>query len=76
MLVEHFISLKGQKFQYLQRKGDGHIILFLHGLSDFADQFNPMATQLPEDWHLLALDQRGHGGSWKPEQGYSPIERI
>ena len=74
MLHEHFISLKGQKFRYLEKKGDGHKVLFLHGLSDFADQFNPIASRLPEDWHLLALDQRGHGGSWKPDEGYSPID--
>ena len=74
MLHENFVSLKGRKFRYLERKGDGHRILFLHGLSDSADQFNPIASRLPEDWHLLALDQRGHGGSWKPELGYSPMD--
>ena len=74
MLHEYFVSLEDQKFRYLERKGNGHRILFLHGLSDFADQFIPIASRLPEDWHLLALDQRGHGGSWKPEHGYSPID--
>lgn len=74
MLHENFVSLKGRKFRYLERKGVGHRILFLHGLSDSADQFNPIASRLPEDWHLLALDQRGHGGSWKPELGYSPMD--
>lgn len=74
MLQENIVETEGRKFRYLQRKGDGPTLLFLHGLSDSADQFSPIAAHLPEEWHLLAFDQRGHGGSWKPEKGYSPLD--
>ena len=74
LMKENLISLQGREFRYLERKGAGSKLLFLHGLSDFAGQFIPIAYQLPEDWHLLALDQRGHGGSWQPDEGYSPID--
>ena len=74
MLQENIVETEGRKFRYLQRKGDGPTLLFLHGLSDSADQFSPIAAHLPEEWHLLAFDQRGHGGSWKPEKGYYPLD--
>jgi 2-(acetamidomethylene)succinate hydrolase len=48
--------------------------LFLHGLGDSADQFEPVASRLPDDWRLLALDQPGHGGSFKPAADYSPFD--
>ena len=74
MLLENIVETNGRKFRYLQRKGDGPTLLFLHGLSDSADQFNPIAACLPADWYLLAFDQRGHGGSWKPKKGYTPLD--
>ena len=74
MFEEKYINLNGRKFRYLERQGVGCKLLFLHGLSDSADQFLPIASRLPEDWHLLALDQRGHGSSWKPKLGYTPID--
>ena len=73
-MKENLITLNGRDFRYLERQGDGLKFLFLHGLSDFANQFIPLSSQLPDDWHLLALDQRGHGGSWKPDEQYSPID--
>ena len=64
-MKENLISLQGREFRYLEKKGAGPKLLFLHGLSDFAGQFIPIAYQLPEDWHLLALDQRVHGSRMK-----------
>ena len=71
-MEERFIFINGQIYRYLERKGNGPRLLFLHGLSDFSDQFLPISKLLPLDWYLLALDQRGHGGSYKPTQEYTP----
>jgi pimeloyl-ACP methyl ester carboxylesterase len=71
---ERRIDLDGEEFRFLERPGSGPVLLFLHGLGDSADQFEPVGSRLPDGWRLLALDQRGHGGSWKPEEGYSPID--
>mgnify|MGYP000206285794 CR=1 FL=1 len=71
-MEERSVIINGQIYRYLERKGKGPKLLFLHGLSDFSDQFLPIAKLLPTDWHLFALDQRGHGGSYKPNQKYSP----
>jgi len=71
---ESFVTVAGNRFRLLERPGDGTPLLFLHGLGDTADQFEPIASRLPDNRRLLAFDQRGHGGSCKPDDGYSPID--
>lgn len=71
---ERSIEAEGRRLRYLERSGKGTPLLFLHGLGDTADQFEPVAARLPGDRRLLALDQRGHGGSFKPDGGYSPSD--
>jgi pimeloyl-ACP methyl ester carboxylesterase len=71
---ERSASLGGRDYRFLERPGTGPALVLLHGLGDSADQFEPIAARLPADWRLLALDQRGHGGSFKPVEGYSPID--
>ena len=73
-MEERSLKTDGRAFRYLERPGKGTPLLFLHGLGDSADQFEPIAARLPGNWRLLALDQRGHGGSFKPAGGYSPFD--
>lgn len=51
--------------------GDGPPLLLLHGLSSSARIWDLMAPQLARHFHTIALDQRGHGLSDVPEEGYS-----
>jgi pimeloyl-ACP methyl ester carboxylesterase len=74
MMEERTALAGGRSFRYLERPGDGPPLLFLHGLGDSADQFEPIAARLPAPWRLLALDQRGHGSSFKPDEGYAPLD--
>ncbi|MWV43335.1 alpha/beta fold hydrolase [Paenibacillus sp. HJL G12] len=47
------------------------ILLLLHGHMGNARTFSAVATRFP-DWHVIALDQRGHGwSSHSPEKDYS-----
>jgi pimeloyl-ACP methyl ester carboxylesterase len=73
-MQEHRATINRQTFRYLERPGTGPVLLCLHGLGDTADQFEPIASRLPEHWRIIALDQRGHGGSWKPERDYSCLD--
>jgi 2-(acetamidomethylene)succinate hydrolase len=73
-MEERTLEIGERTFRYLERPGKGTPLLFLHGLGDSADQFEPIAARLPSDWRLLALDQRGHGGSFKTAGGYSPFD--
>lgn len=45
-------------------------IVLLHGLSSSARIWDLMAPLLAEKYHVIALDQRSHGQSDRPEDGY------
>src|SRR5260370_19083105 len=46
-------------------------ILLLHGLASSSYIWNQVAPRLAEQGHeVIALDQRGHGESAKPDSGY------
>ncbi len=48
----------------------GTTLLLLHGITDSWRSFEAVLPHLPAQWHVLALTQRGHGGSDKPAGGY------
>ena len=49
-------------------------LLFLHGMGGTARIWNPIATRLQPDFHCIAFDQRGHGGSQKPpDSDWTPL---
>lgn len=48
----------------------GPTLLMLHGITDSWRSFEPVMPHLPADWHVLALSQRGHGGSDQPAGPY------
>jgi pimeloyl-ACP methyl ester carboxylesterase len=48
----------------------GHPIVFLHGLASSAQTWNLVAPLLASEFRVLAIDERGHGQSDQPEQGY------
>ncbi len=45
-------------------------IVFLHGFSDSWHSFEEVMKMFPPEFHLIALSQRGHGNSSKPNEGY------
>lgn len=45
------------------------LLIALHGRSGSARNFAPLAKALAPDWHVMALDQRGHGWSDHPDDG-------
>jgi non-heme chloroperoxidase len=49
---------------------DGVPALLLHGLGDSWRSYEPVLQYLPETVRVLALSQRGHGDSSKPQDGY------
>lgn len=55
-------------------RGDGLPVLLLHGVTDSWRSFEPVLAHLPPQLHVLALTQRGHGGSDKPAAGYAPAD--
>lgn len=61
----------GITLQYAERgSASGVPVIFLHGVTDSWRSFEPMLEHLPRTVRALAITQRGHGASSKPEDGY------
>lgn len=61
----------GLQLEYVsQGPQGGSTLLLLHGITDSWRSFEPVLPHLPTGWHVLALTQRGHGGSDKPTGAY------
>src|SRR4249919_2602297 len=48
----------------------GPAVLMLPGPTDSWRSYQPILDLLPHDVHAIAVSQRGHGESSKPEKGY------
>lgn len=70
---DHDVVLRRMRFHYLDWGNAGkRPILFLHGGGLTAHTWDLTCLALRDDYHCLALDQRGHGDSeWSPEMDYS-----
>lgn len=70
---ERDVAIGGLRFRYLDwgTRG-GRPILFLHGGALTAHTWDLCCLAMRDDYHCLALDQRGHGDSdWAPDIDYS-----
>lgn len=70
---ERDVAVGGLRFRYLDWGREGkRPILFLHGGALTAHTWDLCCLALRDDYHCLALDQRGHGDSdWAPDADYS-----
>src|SRR5580700_4031257 len=70
---DHEVKVGQMRLHYLDW-GNEHLppILFLHGGALTAHTWDLCCLALRDEFHCLALDQRGHGESdWSPESDYS-----
>ena len=68
------VAIDGLNFHYTDWSGNGPPLLMLHGLGGHARTWDHTATALSDQYHVLALDQRGHGDTdWAPQYGLSPM---
>ncbi|MEJ2372179.1 MAG: alpha/beta fold hydrolase [Gemmatimonadales bacterium] len=66
--AERFFDSDGVRIRYLDI-GDGEAVVLLHGFSLSAEanwSLTGLLDSLPQEYRMLALDQRGHGRSDKP----------
>jgi pimeloyl-ACP methyl ester carboxylesterase len=62
----------GLSFAYVEQGNrEGAALLMLHGYTDSHRSFDLLRPHLPEAWRTIAMTQRGHGRSDKPEAGYA-----
>lgn len=73
-----FVS-QGLKLHYLDwGNASAPPLLLVHGTRDHARSWDWVARELRNDWHIVALDLRGHGDSdWSPDGAYlSPYHLL
>ncbi len=71
--LEHDVFARDMKFHF-QEWGNpsAPTIIMLHGFGVSGHMFDEFAERIQDRYHLLALDQRGHGDTdWSPEGDYS-----
>ena len=71
--LDKFVQVNGLNFHYLEWGNPTEPTIFmLHGNSQQAHSWDFVSLPLSEHYHVVALDQRGHGDSdWAPEGDYS-----
>lgn len=64
-----------ENFQY-QILGDNteNRCVFLHGLMGSLSNWRKITSALKSQYQVLIFDQRGHGRSFQPKQGYTPYD--
>jgi pimeloyl-ACP methyl ester carboxylesterase len=69
---DRFFWLNGLRFHAIDWGGarSARPIALLHGLASQAHIWDLVAPKLAEQRRVVALDQRGHGLSDKPDDGY------
>jgi len=75
---EQTIEARGLKFYYTEwGDTDSPAVILLHGLSSMCRLWDPVARALQDRYHVIALDQRGHGDtSWSEEAAYSTADFV
>jgi non-heme chloroperoxidase len=73
MSEEHEVRLpSGIRLHYVaQGPAEGPVVLLLHGYADSSFSFSRVLPLLPREARAIAVDQRGHGRSDRPESGYT-----
>ena len=67
---EGHIDSAGTAIHYLDWGGSGPPLILLHATGFLAVLWSPIAEALAGRFRVVAMDQRGHGDSGKPPDGY------
>jgi len=68
---DRYIKLRGLRFHYREYgKPEARPLVLLHGVASNSRIWITTAPLLAQRFHVLALDQRGHGESDRPDTGY------
>jgi len=74
---DRFLLVNGLRLHYLDWGSGPRPILLLHGFTAHAHAWDVLAQALSTSYHVLALDQRGHGDSdWAPDGAYAIEDHL
>src|SRR5438128_4678566 len=70
--VDRYVTVNGLRIHYLDFGGDGkQPLIMLHGIGRVAHTFDHVARHFNQNYHVVAVDMRGHGDSdWDPKAAY------
>ena len=68
--TDQYVDLNGLRFHYRDWGGSGRPAVLLHGLASNSHIWDMVAPLLAERFAVAALDQRSHGESAGPDDGY------
>jgi pimeloyl-ACP methyl ester carboxylesterase len=70
--ADRYAELNGLRIHYLDwGTGGRQPLVLLHGIARVARNFGHLAPRFAEDYHVIAVDMRGHGDSgWHPDGAY------
>jgi pimeloyl-ACP methyl ester carboxylesterase len=67
---ETFVTANNLNFHLIDWGGSGEGLVLLHGLASQAHIWDLVAPRWTDSFRVIAIDQRGHGLSDKPDSGY------
>ena len=70
--ADRFVTINGLRIHYLDwGSPDKPPMIMLHGIGRVAHTFDYIAPHFASDYHVMAVDMRGHGDSaWDPKGAY------
>lgn len=71
-----FVQIPDVRIHYVDWGGNGPPLILLHGGRLTSRSWDAVARGLSNDFHVIAMDARGHGDSDKPSRGYSYKQRL
>ncbi len=76
--TSHTVEVGGLNLHYLDWGNEGALpMVLLHGLGGAAGDWMRIAESFRDSYHVVALDQRGHGGSdHAPDHAYSTDDFV
>ncbi len=69
-LVESRLEIDDRHINYAEGPENGPPLLFIHGISGRRQDWLNVVDAFAEDWHIYAVDLRGHGKSAWVSNGY------
>jgi esterase len=75
---DKFITINGLQLHYVEWGSPGNpSLVLLHGFQSNAHTWDTFSQAMTDTYHVLALDQRGHGDtSWAPDGDYAPTSSV
>jgi len=69
---DRFVTVNGLRIHFLDWGSDNKPpLILLHGIGRVAHTFDHLAGHFSRDYHVIAVDMRGHGDSgWDPQGAY------